>query len=310
MVVSPGSNANTVRPASHVAATPMATMTTPMTTNCPWFASAWVSSSGNSSGRPIVNWTTRSAIAAAANPVARARNSPTRVSSARRRKTPRAPQKPAMRPMTPATGAKRALKGPAPPGMGRIDQMRLARTPVKAPAHGPARTPTKNRPDRVEVDRQAQGDGQRADGDVDRDRDRDERQGGRRKVPRAAGRDDQDDDADQDRRQIGELDRWDAVLRLPLGADLEPVEAHRNPPRPGDPPDGRPGTPSPPASVPRRTIRCQAIRSLEAPPGVIDRPSAPPSRRPARRTGPGRPAHPRPRRRRRSAGGPRSGASR
>ena len=62
---------------------------------------------------------------AAATPAASARKLPTRESSVRSRNTPRAAQKPAIRPMTPATGAKNAIVGPAPPGTGRIDQMRF-----------------------------------------------------------------------------------------------------------------------------------------------------------------------------------------
>ena len=48
--------------------------------------------------------------------------------------------------MTPATGAKKAAVGLAPPGIGRIDQMRLDRMPVRAPAHGPASAPTSTVP--------------------------------------------------------------------------------------------------------------------------------------------------------------------
>ena len=51
-----------------------------------------------------------------------------------------------MRPITAATGAKNAVVGPAPPGIGRIDQMRFDSSPVSAPAHGPARTPTRTVP--------------------------------------------------------------------------------------------------------------------------------------------------------------------
>ncbi len=125
---------------------PTATIPTPMSTNWPWLATAWASSTGNSSGSPIVFWTTIRAMPAAATPTASARNWPTRESSVRSRKTPRAAQNPAIRPMTPATGAKNAAVGPAPPGTGRIDQIRLARMPVSAPAHGPASAPTSTVP--------------------------------------------------------------------------------------------------------------------------------------------------------------------
>ncbi len=99
-----------------------------------------------SNAMPMVAWTTSSAIPATAIPNARARNPPTRASSLRSRKTPRDAQKPAIRPMTAATGAKNAAVGPAPPGTGRMDQIRLARSPVSAPAHGPASAPTRTVP--------------------------------------------------------------------------------------------------------------------------------------------------------------------
>ena len=95
---------------------------------------------------PIVAWTTMEHDARAAIPVASARNPPTRASSGADWKTPRLAQKPAIRPMTPATGAKNAAVGPAPPGIGRIDQMRFDRMPVRAPAHGPASAPTSTVP--------------------------------------------------------------------------------------------------------------------------------------------------------------------
>ncbi len=95
---------------------------------------------------PMVFWMTSIAIPAAAMPKARARKPPTRGSSERSRKTPREAQKPAIRPMTAATGAKKAAVGPAPPGIGRIDQMKFARMPVRAPAHGPASAPTRTVP--------------------------------------------------------------------------------------------------------------------------------------------------------------------
>ncbi len=95
---------------------------------------------------PIVAWTTRNATAAPTIPAASARKPPTRASSERIWKTPRLAQKPAIRPITPATGAKNAAVGPAPPGIGRIDQMRFDRMPVSAPAHGPASAPTSTVP--------------------------------------------------------------------------------------------------------------------------------------------------------------------
>ena len=48
--------------------------------------------------------------------------------------------------MTMATGANAAVNGPAPPGTGSSDQMRLESRPVSAPAHGPASTPTSTVP--------------------------------------------------------------------------------------------------------------------------------------------------------------------
>ena len=75
-----------------------------------------------------------------------ARNEPTRGSSARIWNTPRAPQKPAIRPMTTATGAKKAMTGPAPPGTGSSAQIRFDSSPVRAPAHGPPSTPTSTVP--------------------------------------------------------------------------------------------------------------------------------------------------------------------
>ncbi len=83
---------------------------------------------------------------AAANPAASDRKPPARASSDRNWNTPRLAQKPAIRPMTPATGAKKAAVGLAPPGIGRIDQMRFDRMPVRAPAHGPASAPTSTVP--------------------------------------------------------------------------------------------------------------------------------------------------------------------
>ena len=84
--------------------------------------------------------------AAAAIPKARARNPPMRSSSERSPKTPRLAQKPASNPTVAATGAKNAVAGPAPPGMGRIDQTRFDSRPVSAPAHGPASAPTRTVP--------------------------------------------------------------------------------------------------------------------------------------------------------------------
>ncbi len=83
---------------------------------------------------------------AAAMPLASDRKPPTRPSSERSWKTPRLAQKPAIRPITAATGAKKAAVGPAPPGIGRIDQMKFDRMPVNAPAHGPASAPTSTVP--------------------------------------------------------------------------------------------------------------------------------------------------------------------
>ncbi len=98
------------------------------------------------SGSPTVSRIARNVRKAAAIPRASARKLPTRVSSARSWNTPRAPQNPAIRPITAATGAKKAASGVAPPGTGRSDQMRFASRPVRAPAHGPARTPTSTVP--------------------------------------------------------------------------------------------------------------------------------------------------------------------
>ena len=82
-------------------------------------------------------------------------------------------------------------------------------------------------PDRVEVDRQAQGEDERADRDVDRDRDRPSasdvavvksRDAARRRSRAGSRR--------RRGRQVGQLDRRDAVRRLPFGADRQPAQAH------------------------------------------------------------------------------------
>ena len=117
-----------------------------MITKRPWLSSSLPGSVSPRFGIPIVTWTSRNATPAPTMPAASARKPPTRASSERSWKTPRLAQKPAIRPMTPATGAKNAIVGPAPPGIGRIDQMRLARMPVSAPAHGPASAPTRTVP--------------------------------------------------------------------------------------------------------------------------------------------------------------------
>ena len=125
-------------------------------------------------------------------------------------------------------------------------------------------------PDRVEVDRHAQCDRDRADGDVDRDRHGHERQRGRLKVTRAAADDGDEDHADDDRDQVDDLDRGDAALGLPFATDLQPAQAvHRFPPR-GIGCWGLPnaGPESSRASVPRS-------------------PGSPPAHRRARRTGRG-----------------------
>ena len=69
-----------------------------------------------------------------------------RSSSDRRPNTPRLAQNPASRPTVAATGAKNAVAGPAPPGMGSIDHTRFDSSPVSAPAHGPASAPTSTVP--------------------------------------------------------------------------------------------------------------------------------------------------------------------
>ncbi len=167
------------------------------------------------SGMPIVAWTTRNATNAPTIPAASARKPPTRTSSGRSWKTPRLAQKPAIRPMTPATGAKKAAVGPAPPGhrQDRPDQVRQdagqrarPRSRQGADEHGP---------DRVEVDRQTERDGDRADRDVDRDGDRHQRQDGGRQVARPTRDDREQDRADDQGDEIDELDRRDAAVVWP-----------------------------------------------------------------------------------------------
>ena len=197
---------------------------------------------------PIVFWTTSIAMSAAAMPVASARNPPTRASSGRSRNTPRLPQKPAIRPMTAATGAKNAAFGPAPPGIGRIDQMRFDSRPVSAPAQGPASDADEHGPDRVEVDRQAQREGDRADRDVDRDRDRHQAQRRRREVARPSAGDEQQDCPDDQGDEVCRLDRLDAALRLIRRADRQPVEHGSSIPRMRPEPGRDPSAPSVPRS--------------------------------------------------------------
>jgi hypothetical protein len=116
--------------------------------------------------------------------------------------------------------------GPAGDWEDRPDQVRQEAGQGAGPRAGD--DADKHRPDRIEVDRQAQGHDDRPDRDVDRDRDRHQRQGGGREVPRADRDDRKQDDAGHQRRQVQDLDRRDAARGLPLGADLEPRQVHGN----------------------------------------------------------------------------------
>ena len=101
--------------------------------------------SSKSNGRPTSAWNDERAIPAAAMPAASARKPPTRSSSRAQAEDATARPEPGHQA---DDGGDRGEERTAarPPGTGRIDQMRLQRRPVNAPAHGLRAPPTSTVP--------------------------------------------------------------------------------------------------------------------------------------------------------------------